>query len=76
MQREGNKLHDDNVNDDDDYHGNKNDDSTNILSCTQATLTQMTYNTTIAYNRAYLAQESPPPLLEEQLQRDTFLVYY
>ena len=48
------------------------------LSCTQATLMQMTYNTTIAYNRprAYLAQESPPPLLEEQLQRDMFLVYY
>jgi len=46
------------------------------LSCTQATLVQMTYKTTIAYNRAYLAQESPPPLLEEQLQRDTFLVYY
>lgn len=46
------------------------------LSCTQATLVQMTYNTTNAYNRAYLAQESPPPLLEEQLQRDTFLVYY
>ena len=76
---------DDNVNDDEGYHGNKNDDSTNInghvaLSCTQATLMQMIYNTTItiAYNRprAYLAQESPPPLLEEQLQRDMFLVYY
>ena len=31
---------------------------------------------TVTYNWAYLAQESPPPLLVEQLQRDMFLVYY